>query len=113
MENWVKRFREIPMVKLLRESECVAHNDEDQDLANIMTEVNKHEWDKIEDFISQELDKAREEGVKVGMENAWGMVSALLDTLDVDKNEEEIRILTGINQLFDKEITRLALKLKE
>jgi len=62
MENWVKRFREIPMVKLLRESECVAHNDEDEDLANIMTEVNKHEWDKIEDFISQELDKAREEG---------------------------------------------------
>ena len=64
-------------------------------------------------LLEKEIAKAREEGVKMGMENAWGIVSALLDTLDVDKNEEEIRILTGINQLFDTEITKLALKFKD
>lgn len=68
--------------------------------------------DELKEFIQQELDRAREEGVKMGMENAWEMVSALLDTLDINKNEEEIRILTGINKLFDREITKLALKLK-
>lgn len=63
-------------------------------------------------LISEELDKAREEGVEAGMVNAREMVSAFLDTLDVDKNEEEIRILRGINQLLEA-ITGLALKLKD
>ena len=63
-------------------------------------------------YTQTELDKAREEGIKMGMENAWGMVSSLLDTLDIDKNEEEIKVLVGVNKLFDTEITKLALNLK-
>lgn len=63
-EGWVERFRKIPMVKLLRESKCVANDSKEQDLADIMTEINKHEWDKIEDFIQSELDRAREGGRK-------------------------------------------------
>ena len=95
-------------------------------LEELVAEVKSRQWDTEEDVwgaeaklideysekIELKLSEAREEGVKMGMENAWEMVSALLDTLDINKNEEEIRILTGINKLFDREITKLALKLK-
>lgn len=56
----------------------------------------------------QELDRAREEGFKKGMENAWGMINDILDTLDVDKNEEEINILIGILKVLDTEIIKLS-----
>ena len=80
------------------------------DVVNYDTD-NQYHYISEEDILEL-LDKAKEEGIKMGMENAWGMVSSLLDTLDIDKNEEEIKVLVGVNKLFDTEITKLALNLK-
>ena len=62
----------------------------------------------IFELVQQELSKAREEGIKSGVENAWGMINSILDTLDVNKNEEEISILVGILKILDTEITKLS-----
>lgn len=105
-KDWKKKLRELSFMKgyyFKLEDNGLVEKKDDQLVFN---------REELERFVQQELDKAREEGVKMGMENAWEMVSALLDTLDINKNEEEIRILTGINKLFDREITKLALKLK-
>ena len=100
MEDWVKRFREIPLVKLLRESECIAHDGDDQDLANIMTEVNKHEWDKIEDFISEELDKAREEGYQNCMDDIWEEAKGLRSWTEHDGSISSADIEAGLQEAY-------------
>ena len=84
----------------------------DNDMAQAGIDPKSDFVNTIEQLLEERECRAREEGVKMGMENAWGIVSALLDTLDVNNNEEEIRALTGVNKLFDREITKLALKLK-
>lgn len=113
-EGWVERFRKIPMVKLLRESKCVANDSREQDLADIMTEINKHEWDKIEDFIQSELDRARKEtftkeewdlilyAVSGSANKDTGAYDEMCDKFDNEYGEPKNETVEAFDKLLDK-----------
>lgn len=85
-KDWKDRLREFPFIKMYLLKKFKANNPREQGMADILTLVKDKEFYDLIDFISKELDKAREEGRKEG----------LVENLDKRNSEGGLTILESL-----------------
>ena len=61
-KDWKERLREFPFIRMYLLKKFKANSPREQGMADILTFVKDKEFHDLIDLISQELDKAREEG---------------------------------------------------